>query len=147
MSDYNLFFGVEHLHRISTSISIAFDTETLQLQPEIGKLRLIQLGCEVSKTIIIIDCRELDADGWEKLRLFFTNGERYWLAHNAVFDLGWLQEHGIYVRGRIGCTMLASKLHHNGTPNLRHGLAHVAKRVLKIELDKEQQRSDWSVPV
>jgi len=148
MSDYNLFFGVEHLHRISTSISIAFDTETLQLQPEIGKLRLIQLGCEVSKTIIIIDCFELDTDGWEKLRLFFTNGERYWLAHNAVFDLGWLQEHGIYVRGRrIGCTMLASKLHHNGTPNLRHGLAHVAKRVLKIELDKEQQRSDWSVPV
>ena len=148
MSDYNLFFGVEHLHRISTSISIAFDTETLQLQPEIGKLRLIQLGCEVSKTIVIIDCFELDADGWEKLRLFFTNGERYWLAHNAVFDLGWLQEHGIYVRGRrIGCTMLASKLHHNGTPNLRHGLAHVAKRVLKIELDKEQQRSDWSVPV
>ena len=148
MSDYNLFFGVEHLHRISTSISIAFDTETLQLQPEIGKLRLIQLGCEVSKTIVIIDCFELDADGWEKLRLFFTNGDRYWLAHNAVFDLGWLQEHGIYVRGRrIGCTMLASKLHHNGTPNLRHGLAHVAKRVLKIELDKEQQRSDWSVPV
>ncbi len=147
MSDYNLFFGVEHLHRISTSISIAFDTETLQLQPEVGKLRLIQLGCEVSKTIVIIDCFELDTDGWQKLRLFFTNGERYWLAHNAVFDLGWLQEHGIYVRGRIGCTMLASKLHHNGTPNLRHGLAHVAKRVLKIELDKEQQRSDWSVPV
>ncbi len=147
MSDYNLFFGVEHLHRISTSISIAFDTETLQLQPEVGKLRLIQLGCEVSKTIVIIDCFELDAGGWEKLRLFFTNGDRYWLAHNAVFDLGWLQEHGIYVRGRIGCTMLASKLHHNGTPNLRHGLAHVAKRVLKIELDKEQQRSDWSVPV
>ena len=147
MSDYNLFFGVEHLHKISTSISIAFDTETLQLQPEIGKLRLIQLGCEVSKTIVIIDCFELDMDGWQKLRLFFTNGERYWLAHNAVFDLGWLQEHDIYVRGRIGCTMLASKLHHNGTPNLRHGLAHVAKRVLKIELDKEQQRSDWSAPV
>ena len=147
MSDYNLFFGVEHLQKISTSISIAFDTETLQLQPEVGKLRLIQLGCEVSKTIVVIDCFELDTDGWQKLRLFFTNGERHWLAHNAVFDLGWLQEHGIYVRGRIGCTMLASKLHHNGTPNLRHGLAHVAKRVLKIELDKEQQRSDWSVPV
>jgi DNA polymerase I len=147
MSDYNLFFGVEHLQKISTSISIAFDTETLQLQPEVGKLRLIQLGCEVSKTIVIIDCFELDTDGWQKLRLFFTNGERHWLAHNAVFDLGWLQEHGIYVRGRIGCSMLASKLHHNGTPNLRHGLAHVAKRVLKIELDKEQQRSDWSVPV
>ena len=46
MSDYKILFGVEHLDEISTSISIAFDTETLQLQPEVGKLRLIQLGCE-----------------------------------------------------------------------------------------------------
>ena len=147
MSDYKHLFGVEHLKEISTSISLAFDTETLQLQPEVGKLRLIQIGCESLRTIVIIDCFELDEGDWDKLRLFFTNGERFWLAHNAVFDLGWLQEHGIYPRGRVRCSMLASKLLHNGTPNLKHGLAQVAKRMLKIDLDKEQQRSDWSAPV
>jgi len=147
MSDYNVLFGIEHLDRISTSISIAFDTETLQLQPEVGKLRLLQLGCEATRTIIIIDCFELDEAEWERLRLMFQNGEKYWLAHNAVFDLGWLQEHGIFPRGRIGCSMLASKLLNNGLPNLKHGLAQVAKRYLKVDLDKEQQKSDWSAPV
>ena len=147
MSDYKILFGVEHLDEISTSISIAFDTETLQLQPEVGKLRLIQLGCESLRTIVIIDCFELDEADWKKLRLFFTNGERFWLAHNAVFDLGWLQEHGIHPRGRVRCSMIASKLLHNGTPNVKHGLANVAKRLLKVDLDKEQQRSDWSAPV
>jgi DNA polymerase-1 len=40
--------------------------------------------------------------------------------------------------------MLASTLLNNGMPNLKHGLAPVAKRYLGIEVDKEQQLSDWS---
>ena len=40
--------------------------------------------------------------------------------------------------------MLASRLLTNGQVNVRHGLQHVAKRFLGIELDKEEQRSDWS---
>ena len=32
----------------------------------------------------------------------------------------------------------------NGQPNVRHGLQHVAKRYLDIDLNKEEQRSDWS---
>ena len=59
MSDYKILFGVEHLKEISTSVSLAFDTETLQLQPEVGKLRLIQLGCESRRIIVVIDCFEL----------------------------------------------------------------------------------------
>lgn len=118
MSDYKILFGVEHLKEISTSISIAFDTETLQLQPEVGKLRLIQLGCQARQVIIIIDCFQLEESDWEKLRLFFTNGDRFWLAHNAVFDLAWLQEHEIYPRGKVRCSMLASKLINNGIPGV-----------------------------
>ena len=40
--------------------------------------------------------------------------------------------------------MLASRLLTNGMPQVKHGLAHVAKRILGVEVDKEQQRSDWS---
>ena len=143
MSDFNVFHGIEHLPKLGNNVSIAFDTETLQLQPELGKLRLIQLGSLVNKAIVVIDCWELDTDDWQKLKLFFTNGERFWCAHNAVFDIAWLQEHGIYLRGRVACTMLASKIFYNGIPKLKHNLKDVAKRVLKIDVDKEEQKSDW----
>ena len=143
MSDFKVFHGIEHLPELGNNVSIAFDTETLQLQPELGKLRLIQLGSLVNKAIVVIDCWKLDTNDWEKLKLFFTNGERFWCAHNAVFDIAWLQEHGIYLTGRVACTMLASKIFYNGIPKLKHSLKDVAKRILKIEVNKEEQTSDW----
>ena len=146
MSEYNVLFGIEHLDAFAGSSTIAFDTETLQLQPEIGKLRLIQLGCPETKKIIVIDCFDLVDEDYDTLTDFF-NVERKWIAHNAVFDLGWLQEHAIRPRGRLVCTMLATKLLSNGLPKVKHGLAHVARRYLAIDLDKEQQTSDWSAPV
>ena len=60
---YSVFYGIDNLFRLNTAISLAFDTETLQLQPEKGKLRLLQLGCFVSKTIVVIDCFDLTDDG------------------------------------------------------------------------------------
>ena len=143
MTHFKIFYGIEHLHHLNTCISIALDTETLQLQPEKGKLRLIQLGCKVKKTIVIIDCFALEDEDWVKLDRFFNNGERFWVAHNAVFDIAWLQEYGIFPRGRIGCTMLASRLLTNGMPGVKHGLDVLMKKYIGIELSKEQQTSDW----
>jgi len=144
---YTTYFGVEHLDKIFTATRIAFDTETLQLQPEMGKLRLLQFGAESTKSIVVIDLFDVDDDGWDKIDSFLQNGEREWLAHNAVFDLGWFQECGLRLRGRVYCTMLASKLDMNGFPNLKHGLAHLANRYLELDISKEQQASDWSAPV
>ena len=143
---YSTHFGIEHLPKLATASTVAFDTETCQLQPEVGKLRLLQLGSEVCEAIVVIDLWQLDEAGWETLDQFFNNGQRNWWAHNAVFDLGWLQQYGIHPKGRVYCTMLASKLLSNGVPNLKHGLAHLAKRYLKTELSKEEQASDWSAP-
>ena len=147
MTDYTVHIGIEHLSELDTCVSLALDTETLQLQPEKGKLRLIQFGSLARKTIVLIDCHKLDDIGWGRLRHFFSNGERFWLAHNAIFDLGWLQEHNLYPRGRVRCSMIASKLLYNGMPGVKHSLAQVVKRVLKENLDKEQQASDWGAPV
>lgn len=144
--DFSVFYGINELHRLNTAISIAFDTETLQLQPEKGKLRLIQLGCYVTKTIVIIDCFDLTEKDWTKLDSFFNNGDRYWLAHNAVFDIAWLQEQGIFIRGFVQCSMLASRLLTNGIPKAKHGLANLAKRHLNIDISKEQQTSNWGDP-
>ena len=139
-----VFHGIQHLDKIETAASVCFDTETLQLQPERGKLRLLQLGSGARNTVVLIDCFDLDKSEWVKLRRFFGSPVRYWLAHNAVFDLGWLQEHAIYPHGWVRCSMLASRLLTNGLPFSKHGLANVVKRYLTTELSKEQQRSDWS---
>ncbi len=139
-----VFQGIEHLSKLNTAQSLCFDTETLQLQPERGKLRLLQLGARDRNTIVLIDCFQLDKSDWADLRWFFSTPTRFWLAHNAVFDLGWLQEHNIHPAGWVRCSMLASRLLTNGLPNTKHGLDSVVKRYLKKELSKEQQRSDWS---
>ena len=139
-----VFQGIEHLSKLNTAQSLCFDTETLQLQPERGKLRLLQLGARDRDTIVLIDCFQLDKSDWANLRWFFSHPTRFWLAHNAVFDLGWLQEHNIHPAGWVRCSMLASRLLTNGLPNTKHSLDSVVKRYLKKELSKEQQRSDWS---
>lgn len=138
--------GVEHLHTLATAITVAFDSETTGLQPEWGGLRLLQLGAR-DCPIVLIDCWELDLAGWAAVRDFFEAKQRFWLAHNAVFDLGWLQEHGIRPKGRVMCSMLASKLISNGIPNMKHGLAPTVERYLGRTLSKELQVSDWSAPV
>ena len=144
MSDYSVLHGVEHLHKLTTCTSICFDTETLQLKPESGKLRLLQLGSTARKTIVLIDLFHTDEDGFSEIDRFFQGPERFWLAHNAAFDLGWLAVYGWHPKGQTRDSMLASRLLTNGMPKVKHTLADVAKRILGLNVDKEQQRSDWS---
>jgi DNA polymerase I len=134
--------GIEHLHTLDDATLIAFDSETTQLQPKMGGMRLLQLGAP-GKQPVVLDCFALDDNDWIEVEEFFTV-ERTWVAHNAVFDLGWLQEHEIYPAGRVLCTMLASRILTNGMPNVKHGLQHLVKRYLHEEISKEEQKSDWS---
>ena len=134
--------GIEHLHTLFNATTVAFDCETTGLQPVYGGLRLLQLAA-LDRMPVVIDCWDLEDHHWQDLEEFFSL-KRYWLAHNAVFDLAWLQEHEIYPEGDVLCTMLASRILTNGLPNLKHGLQHVVKRYLKLEISKEEQRSDWS---
>ena len=138
----NILFGIEHLSTLEGATTVAFDVETTGLQPTQGGLRLLQL-CTYGKTPVVIDCFELETNDWIELEQFFET-ERTWIAHNAVFDLGWLQEYEIYPAGKILCTMLASRVLTNGLANVKHGLQHVVKRYLKEEISKEEQKSDWS---
>jgi DNA polymerase I len=134
--------GLEHLHTLFNATTVAFDCETTGLQPVYGGLRLLQLAA-LDRMPVVIDCWDLEDHHWQDLEEFFSI-KRYWLAHNAVFDLGWLQEHEIYPEGEVLCTMLASRILTNGLPNLKHGLQHVVKRYLKLEISKEEQKSDWT---
>jgi DNA polymerase I-like protein with 3'-5' exonuclease and polymerase domains len=136
--------GISHLPLFEGVTRVCFDTETTGLQPEPGGLRLLQLA-SAGVGPVVIDLWELSKDEWQLLRAFFAV-KRTWVAHNAAFDLGWLQQYGVHPEGDIVCTMLVSRLLSNGFPNVRHGLALVVERYLHVEMSKEEQRSDWSVP-
>ncbi len=134
--------GIEHLHTLDDAQIVAFDVETTGLQPKFGGLRLLQLATPYQAPVVL-DCWQFSDDDWIELEEF-CSVRRTWLAHNAVFDLGWLQEHEIYPEGNIYCTMLASRILTNGLPNLKHGLQHVVHRYLGQAISKEEQKSDWS---
>ena len=136
--------GVQHLALFDGADRIAFDTETTGLKPTFGGLRLLQLAAP-GLPVLVIDIWDLDDDEMEAIKAFFAV-PREWYAHNAVFDLSWLQEHGVYPAGEVLCTMLASRVLENGIPNVRNGLAPAVKRYLDIEISKEEQASDWSKP-
>ena len=138
----NYLYGIEHLHTMFNATTVACDCETTGLQPVFGGLRLLQLAA-LDRTPVVIDCWDLSDEDWVDLEEFFSV-KRYWIAHNAVFDLGWLQEHELHPEGQVLCTMLASRILTNGLPNLKHGLQHVVKRYLKLDISKEEQKSDWS---
>jgi ribonuclease D len=71
------------------------------------------------------------------------------VAHNAVFEYRWVKEYFGVDPGRIEDTMIMSRVLYAGAEDsdrLRHGLADVAKRELDIDLDKDEQESDWARP-
>lgn len=138
-------YGIGSLQLLETAERIAFDCETTGLQPVEGGLRLLQLGTE-GEFPVVIDCWDLSEDDWDRLAEFFDT-PRQWYAHNAQFDLGWLQAHHLYPAGEVYCTMLASRVLTNGLPNIKNSLQAISQRYLGREVSKEEQRSDWSAPV
>lgn len=142
----SILYGVENLSVLDKATHVAFDTETTGLRPTPGGLRLLQLAAERCG-VVVIDLWELDEEELSELKTWCAETPRMWYAHNAVFDLGWLQEHEIELNGVVHCTMLASRLLSNGIPNTKNGLASAVKRYLDIDVDKEMQKSDWSQPL
>ena len=92
----------------------------------------------------MIDLFDCTPEDYEAIGAFFAT-ERTWVAHNAVFDLSWLQAYGWEPAGTVRCTMLMNRLVTNGKKS-KYGnkLAELCERWLKMEVDKTEQKSDWS---
>lgn len=134
---------------LSTEEFLGFDTETTELDPYEGNIRLVQLSN--GKNTYVIDLKPFADRGDLKtsedlalLRELLTAPKPIKIAHNAKFDTKWIRHHlGIDVNG-IFDTLLASQLIAAGDQDRRHNLAEVANFFLGVELDKAEQVSDWS---
>jgi len=107
--------------------SVAVDTETLGLVPRRDKLCLVQL-----------DRTNYDAPN---LKALFANPDVTKIFHYARFDVAVIKHYLGVDTAPLYCTKVASKLTRTYTD--RHGLKDLVKELLGIELNKQQQSSDW----
>lgn len=130
------------LENLENAQAIGLDTETTGLDPYRSALRLLQLSSPTAN--YVIDLFELPALQNQRLRELLTAPRPIKVGHNIRFDLKFLWHHaGIRLQGLFD-TMLADQLITAGLAGISHSLAAVAQRHLSIELDKLEQRSDWS---
>jgi DNA polymerase I-like protein with 3'-5' exonuclease and polymerase domains len=127
---------------------LGFDTETTELDPYKGVIRLVQLSD--GKSTQVIDLKPFFDTGdprkmpeLQPLRDLLSDPNIIKVAHNAKFDAKWVRHHlGAELFGAYD-TYLASQLISAGDQDRRHSLHDVAQFFTGIELDKTQQVSDW----
>jgi ribonuclease D len=119
--------------------SVAVDTETLGLVPRRDKLCLVQLSSgDGNAHLVQVDRSSYDAPN---LKALFTNPDVTKIFHYARFDVAVIKCYLGVDTAPLYCTKIASKLTRTYTD--RHGLKDLVKELLGIELNKQQQSSDW----
>jgi DNA polymerase-1 len=150
---FQLITDAEDLHKAVEDLSkfdfIGFDTETTELDPRDGDIRLVQLAAPDS--VRVIDLKPFRENGdlktnpdLEPLRRLLSANIPVKIAHNAKFDAKWVRHHlGVDVGG-VFDTYLASQIASAGDSDHRHSLAETVSRYLNQEVDKTEQVSDWA---
>jgi DNA polymerase I len=137
--------------KLAAADYLGFDTETTELDPYQGVVRLVQLSDGSSTSVIDLkpfaDRGDLKTmPDLEPLRRLLSAPKPIKVAHNAKFDAKWIRHHLGVDLGGIFDTLLASQLIAAGDQDRRHSLAEVVSYFLETELDKTEQVSDWNAP-
>ncbi len=135
-----------HLHRgdlpqgLDFGSAVAVDTETTGLSFVRDRLCMVQLSAGDGVCHLV---RFPKGGGFEapNLRAVLEDPETVKIFHFARFDLVMLRRWlGVDCQS-VYCTRTASKLVRTYTGD--HGLKHVIRELLGIEISKQQQSSDW----
>jgi ribonuclease D len=118
----------------------AIDTETLGLNPLRDRLCLVQLSAgDGTAHLVQFSGRDYTAP---RLKALLADPRVVKIFHYARFDVAVLKQYlGVDV-APLYCTKIASKLARTYTD--RHGLKDVVAELAGVELDKQQQSSDWA---
>jgi ribonuclease D len=123
--------------------SVAVDTETLGLVPRRDKLCLVQLSAGDGNAHLV----QLDRSSYAcpNLKTLLANPAVTKIFHFARFDVAAIKFWLGVDTAPVYCTKIASKLTRTYTD--KHGLKDLVKELLGIELNKQQQSSDWGAHV
>lgn len=118
------------------------DTETTGLDCHTCVLSTVQISSEKLQHTYVIDV--LNIQGWEEpFKKLIKERQFNWCFHNFKFDLKFFWKVGIDFQGcKVVDTMIVSGLLTAGL-NLDNDLKSVTERYLGLEMDKEEQKSDW----
>ena len=121
------------------SAIIAIDTETMGLNLKRDRLCLVQLSSG-NGDAHLVKIRHPQAD-CPNLKRLLSDPKVMKIFHFARFDVAVLEYNIGPVEGQIYCTKIASKLVRTYTD--RHGLKDLCRELLRIDISKQQQSSDW----
>lgn len=119
--------------------AVAIDTETMGLRPARDRLCVVQLS-PGDGTVDVVQIRQDQREAPNLVRLL-ADPDREKIFHYARFDVAVLRQAFGVVTGPLFCTKIASRLVRTYTD--RHGLKDLTREVLGIDLNKQQQSSDW----
>jgi ribonuclease D len=118
---------------------VAIDTETMGLNPARDRLCLIQLsGGDGNAHLVQFPQGAYDAPN---LKAMLSDKNVLKLFHYARFDVALIKAYLGVSCDPVYCTKIASRLTRTYTD--KHGLKDLCKELLGIELNKQQQTSDW----
>ena len=154
-TNFNVIKTADELRKVVGSFAgqpaIGLDTETTELDPYTGRLRLIQLAGQDGVHIIDVDAFAKSGNGklthneaLLPLKRLLEAPRPIKIAHNAKFDAKFIKHNlGVDIVGLFD-TLLASQLISAGDIEERHGLDTVASRYLNESVDKTERLSNWS---
>ena len=119
--------------------SLAIDTETLGLRVARDPLCLVQLSSgDGNAHLVQMDRSSYDAPN---LKALLADESVVKIFHFARFDIAAIKRYLGVDCTPVYCTRTASRLARTYTD--RHGLKHVCRELLGVEISKQQQSSDW----
>jgi ribonuclease D len=118
---------------------VAIDTETMGLEPQRDRLCVVQLSSgDGSADVVQIPKGATDAPNLKRL---LGDPAILKIFHFARFDVGILFKTFGVMPTPVYCTKIASRLTRTYTD--KHGLKDLARELLNVNLEKQQQLSDW----
>jgi len=118
---------------------IAIDTETLGLSLVRDPLCVVQLSSGDGDAHVV----QMDRSSYDcpNLKALLANPDVEKILHFARFDVAMIANYLGVTLAPVFCTKIASKLCRTYTD--RHGLKDVTRELVGVDMNKQQQSSDW----
>jgi len=121
---------------------VAIDCETMGLNPHRDRLCLVQMSRgDVDCHLVQVAIGQTEAPN---LKAMLEDPNVLKIFHFGRFDIAALLNAFGAVTAPVYCTKIASKLVRTYTD--RHGLKNLVQEMLKVDISKHQQQSDWGAP-